>query len=158
MSTTYHNDKVDDTVTLYYDSGKVLSKIPFKNGIAEGKAIGYYENGQYAFQAFYKNNKLNGLMTLYFDNGKTNAEKMFSNGTWNGKEYREYNKHGRLILEVFNDGYSTRYVSVDERGNKKDLSPQEKEKLLKRINTPNLNDKTNDEIDNILQEEYKDEQ
>ncbi|MBP1532080.1 MAG: hypothetical protein ILA52_01095, partial [Alphaproteobacteria bacterium] len=139
-------------------TGAVLSKIPFKNGVADGQAIGYYENGRQAFQATYKNNKLNGLLTLYFDNGKINAEKMFSNGSWNGTEYREYNRQGRLILEVYNDGYSTRYVSVDASGNKKDLSPQEKEKLLKRINTPNLNDKTNDEIDNILQEEYKDEQ
>ena len=42
----------------YYENGKIMTTINFKNGVQDGEAIAYDENGNVVEKVSYKNGKI----------------------------------------------------------------------------------------------------
>ena len=51
-----------------------MSSGTFVNGIREGEAIIYYENGNVKYQGFYVNGKECGIWKFYEENGELDKE------------------------------------------------------------------------------------
>jgi antitoxin component YwqK of YwqJK toxin-antitoxin module len=99
---------------------KVIYKLPVVEGLANGLAVGFFENGhkmleqyfvderlqgpykqwwrngQYKYLFFYKKDKYEGTQKVFFENGKLREESNFSNGKPEGLQ-RVWNENGELI-------------------------------------------------------------
>jgi antitoxin component YwqK of YwqJK toxin-antitoxin module len=150
VETKYADGVVSDTMNVYYDDGQKVMSVPFAKGKINGDAVGYYENGKKSFVIPYNNDKINGLLTVYFPNGKVKTEKMYQNNRWNEREYREYDENGKLLYEVTDDGYGTKYYKTSEDGTKTELSEQEKEELLDRLASYNFDDMSTEDLNKYI--------
>lgn len=72
-----------DTVKAYYENGKIKSAIPYLNGVREGEAIFYAEDGIIIEERNYLNDKVEGLVKVYYPNG--NMQEVYN--IENGKRY-----------------------------------------------------------------------
>ncbi len=54
----YQNDKLEDTVKIYYDNGKVMEQGLYKNGIRNGISRWYDQEGKLTIEYEYKNGEL----------------------------------------------------------------------------------------------------
>ncbi|HEY4481344.1 MAG TPA: hypothetical protein VI489_00675 [Candidatus Brocadiaceae bacterium] len=63
----------------FYDikTGKVLSEYTYSNGILNGSAIQYYDNGRIAATFFFENNRLNGIGTYFERDGRIKSKSFF---------------------------------------------------------------------------------
>ena len=111
-------------VACYYKNGKISARIPFANGIFNGKHIIYYSNGQPLREInyindyregqskyYYENGKLkelcnwlngdrHGLYTLYFTNGQKQLEGHYLSNKKQGK-WLAYNDQGKLMETLY---------------------------------------------------------
>ena len=82
----------------------------YLNGLRNGKAKEYYDNGKLKFEGEYLNGKKNGIAKEYHDNGKLEFEGEYFNGRRdNGIEY-DYN--GKIIHSgkyEYNDNVKLRF-------------------------------------------------
>lgn len=98
----------------------LIYKLPVIDGLINGLAVGFYENGhkmleeffvddrleglykqwwrngQYKYLFFYKEDKYEGTQKVFFEDGKLREESNFSNGKPEGLQ-RVWNKNGELI-------------------------------------------------------------
>jgi hypothetical protein len=93
---------IDDLVKregLYYKqftdvpfTGKITGgqQVSFKNGLADGAWVTYYENGQLFFKGSYKNGKKEGAWVRYYDNGQLFYKGNFKNGKKEGAWVRNH--------------------------------------------------------------------
>ena len=63
----------------YWDNGRLQSKIFYKNGEKEGPSVWYYDDGQVRQKGDYKNGKAEGPWVVYHDNGQSDQ---FYSGTY----------------------------------------------------------------------------
>ena len=63
---------------------------------------------------------------------------MYKKGLWTGKSYKEYDENGQLLYEINDKGYETSYLKNNGYGNMIKMSNEEKEELLKRVDTRNF--------------------
>jgi len=70
--------------TIFYPSGKILSKTNWVNNLHEGLATEWYENGQKKSEAYYKDDKEDGLLTNWYENGQKELEFYVKDGEPNG--------------------------------------------------------------------------
>ena len=67
----------------------------FKNGLEEGTAKSWYENGQLAAIGEIKENKPNGIFRGYYQSGEMKVSAIFKYGI--PTKYVRYNKEGKII-------------------------------------------------------------
>ncbi len=90
---------------LYYDDGQtVMLKMQYVNGKRNGTSTKYYKTGKVYAETSYKDNKLHGVRKLYYRNGKVKAEINYAYG-YPGTGLKEYLPSGSPN-EVPEFGYS----------------------------------------------------
>lgn len=89
---------------LFYENGVVKDSGLLVNGLAEGKVVKRFENGQIHFLVHFKNNKPHGLQKEFYDNGKLKFEVNMNNNVPDG-ELNGYDENGKLIRhEIYENG------------------------------------------------------
>lgn len=73
-----------DTVKTYYENGRIKSAIPYLNGVREGVAIFYNDDGNIIEERNYLNDKVDGLVKLYYPNGNLKEMYNIENGKRHG--------------------------------------------------------------------------
>lgn len=74
-------------------SGQRLTEVPLKEGIVDGLARGWYENGQLEVEEHFQNGVSNGIRKRWYQNGKPRNEAMITDGRLNGS-YKEWHDNG----------------------------------------------------------------
>jgi antitoxin component YwqK of YwqJK toxin-antitoxin module len=70
-SRNYYFNKVQDSISeTYFESGKLQSTMPYKNGKRNGTYYDYFENGNLKRKTYYENDKLEGLGIIISEDGK----------------------------------------------------------------------------------------
>lgn len=94
-----------DTVKNYDTNGLIESAVPFLNGVREGVAIFYFEDGSVKEERTYLNDKVEGLVKIYYPNG--NLKELFNieNGKREGpvSKFDSTGNHTEDI--IFEDGF-----------------------------------------------------
>ena len=60
--------------TEYWDNGKILSQVHYKNGVREGSCRYYYKNGIMMTEGFYLNGKMSGYWHSFHPNGNIESK------------------------------------------------------------------------------------
>lgn len=100
-TSTFNQDgKLDGERTLYFESGKIMVKEHYKNGVYTGPYQSYYENGGLESEGQFADNARTGLWKLYFDNPKNvlKQEVTFKDNMINGPS-KEYFTNGKVFAE-----------------------------------------------------------
>jgi antitoxin component YwqK of YwqJK toxin-antitoxin module len=79
----------------YFRSGKLASKVLFKNGVLHGAFSRWYPNGAIAVTGSYKRGDLSGAYREFFENGRPRAQTSMRNGL-PSKEIKLWYKSGGL--------------------------------------------------------------
>lgn len=89
-----------DSIVTYFSDGKIESVIHLNNGVREGTALFYYENGNLKEERNYLKDKVEGVVKLYYPNG--NLKEMFNieNGRREGPA-SYFDSNGVHIEDVF---------------------------------------------------------
>ena len=89
-------------------TGKITGgqQVSFKNGLADGAWVTYYENGQLFFKGSYKNGKKEGAWVRYYDNGQLFYKGNFKNGKKEGAWVRNHSDGtlSKTLTGTFKDG------------------------------------------------------
>jgi len=96
----YKDGKQNGERTSYFPSGKIMLKENIVNNVNEGIYIAYNEDGSINQEGTYKDNKMDGVWKTYFKGQKNvlQYEAIFKNGNYNGL-YKEYYPNGKLFAE-----------------------------------------------------------
>ena len=105
---------------MYYESAKLYSEAPLKDGKGGGIAQMYYENGKLMAETLYKADKKEAIKKEYYDDGKLKSETPYKSYKREGIEKRYY-KNGQLKSETpYKDNLIDGIVKeYDETGNVK---------------------------------------
>ncbi len=89
-----------ETIEVKDDAGKVVEKFTKlkTNGLKEGPAFEYFENGKVSAESFYKNDNLHGERVMYFENGQKQYIEQYKNGAFDGP-YLAFYESGEKELE-----------------------------------------------------------
>ena len=98
-----------DSIITYYDNGNIRSIIHYKNGVRDGDAIFYRENGNKIQKLSYFNGKVNGLVENY-DNGVLKEMFSIENGKREGPT-SYFDSTGTYIKDVF---YTEGKLDIEE--------------------------------------------
>jgi antitoxin component YwqK of YwqJK toxin-antitoxin module len=150
-------EKISDGIEeTFFESGKIRSEIPYKDGKKEGTQKHYYENGRVRLSSPYKNGLIDGIEreyneegilireTRYNDGEKRGVEKLchpngrvrssirYSKNEKREGEARFYDEHAKILAEVdYSDDKPISGFKADKTsGKKKALSAQELEKYI----------------------------
>jgi antitoxin component YwqK of YwqJK toxin-antitoxin module len=85
--------------TTYQDCDMTFSTIDYKNGVRDGMATWYYQDGQMRQDIMYVNNKANGTFTEYYPNGQLKSSIKYENGKYKG-EMIMYDENGTIIKKI----------------------------------------------------------
>ncbi len=109
----YYSEGKIQTITTYIDgqkqgfeiqfdnTGYILSKSPFANGILDGEYLAY-NRGMVIERKPYKNGQLNGTVYKYYQNGKVMEESNYIDGVIDGVA-KWYDQEGNLKIEYTYD-------------------------------------------------------
>jgi antitoxin component YwqK of YwqJK toxin-antitoxin module len=88
------------------------------NGLKQGDAKTYYDNGAINIESNYKDNRLHGPMTVFHENGTISGTVSHNNGKIEGS-WKFYDSLGQILEErVFKD--SVLIKTIDYRKKSKD--------------------------------------
>ncbi|HDZ40462.1 MAG TPA: hypothetical protein ENH59_02115 [Bacteroidetes bacterium] len=91
---TFRNDVRNGICRNYYDDGRLKRTIWYENGLKEDTARWYYPEGRVYRATPYKENKIHGVQTKYYKTGRVQATIPFKNGL-RVQGLREYLPDGR---------------------------------------------------------------
>ena len=95
----------NDTLTMYYDSGKIKSIEILRNKRKNGMAKYYFANGKISGQFHYENGVKKGDYKTYYENGIVRSEGFLLNDTTPDGDCKIYDVEGRLLeTNKYNDG------------------------------------------------------
>ena len=86
--TTKYGDSLKTNIS-YYESGKLFIIDTFRNGVIDGIARGYYENGNKMFEFSYVNGDSHGKGFWWFESGKIEEVSICSNDSCVSIKYDE---------------------------------------------------------------------
>jgi len=90
----YININIKDSIwNMYGTDGKLMVKIPYKNGLKNGKEIKFYKNGNKSEIIEWKNDVKDGVWNWYYENGKIRMKAHHVNAKRNGN-FTFYHKNG----------------------------------------------------------------
>lgn len=79
----------------YYDNGKKISELFYKNGLRDSIWVGYFKTGELAFKKRYKQDLLEGKTISYFKTGIVRQERFYSKNSLDS--IRTYKLNGTLV-------------------------------------------------------------
>lgn len=97
---------IDDHITPYTGKCQIIYRkldqpkdvMTFRNGLLNGEAISYYENGCIKRKGAYKDGYISGKWEFFNENGKKEFEATYMNDTMNGK-YISFFQNGKIKEE-----------------------------------------------------------
>ena len=95
FSLTLDEDKFDGEVTWYYENGKVMQTVNYKNNMPHGLRKNYHESGSLKGQYSYIDDKITGEWVAYHENSKLSEEGNYEDDKRTGV-WKEYHKNGKL--------------------------------------------------------------
>lgn len=97
----YQVDKEGTRVGVYesYDSGRLVSKANYKEGIQSGKRVIFFDNGSPEIEENYQNGALEGDYKVFYDTGEVLLVSIYKNNTIQG-QVKKYYKSGQLMEDV----------------------------------------------------------
>lgn len=129
--TPFKNGLREGVGKIYYESGKVQSETPFKNDKIEGLKREYYESGSLQRELPFSNDEAEGIGKFYYPSGKLQGETAFKKNQPDGIT-KLYSSTGKLIRTIeFKEGKIVKGFDYDAKGTKIELS---REKLLENMN------------------------
>ncbi len=98
---------IEGVFKRYYPSGKLQSKINYKDGKRHGYAVKYFEDGKTISNEYnYEYGKLNGIQKKYYKSGKLYRIQNLKMGVLDG-EVKKYRESGKLMsVAVYKDGFA----------------------------------------------------
>lgn len=81
----------------YYETGQLVSKSQWENGLRNGKTIEYWENGEKKIEALFKNGVKSQYYREWFNNGQIKFEELFDGEKLKSSKVWDYN--GELLSE-----------------------------------------------------------
>ena len=114
----YENGIPNGMAQRFYENGKINSEIVINNGKLIGPEIGYYENGNISYKTIYNDGKA-GKITRYHNTGELKGISNWIDGMMNGEE-KYYYKSGKLKLKLNwkNDSKQGQEIGYYESGKK----------------------------------------
>ena len=106
----------------YYNNGNISVETFYKNGLQEGKRISYYANQKINEEGTYKADKADGYFVTYYNNGQVSEEGWYVDGERQGT-FINYDLLGKIISKNYylNDqihGISEYYTPSGKLDNK----------------------------------------
>jgi hypothetical protein len=102
IEATFIDDSIADGIAKYYNnSGKVITIVNIKNGVKEGAAINYFQNGVVKDSMFFSHGKLHGIAYGYDSLGSLLFKKSYYYGVPLGHQF--YYKSGNLSEYFYSD-------------------------------------------------------
>jgi len=92
---TFKNDIKHGICRNYYDDGRLKRTIWYENGLKEDTAKWYYPEGKVYRATPYKNDKIDGIQTKYYKTGRVQATIPYRNGL-RVQGLKEYLPDGRI--------------------------------------------------------------
>ena len=90
-ATPINNDGMFDGIAhAYYQNGEVAMETPYVRGVRHGLERAYYANGNLKAECEYQNDLLHGTYTAYFRNGEVKAVQNWEFGLRGGDFYAYY--------------------------------------------------------------------
>jgi len=83
VSVDFKKGKMDGKIKYFYNSThpeKPTRELDFREGILNGQALAYFENGQPEYRGSYINGKQNGVFEMYGFDGEVTASLRFADG------------------------------------------------------------------------------
>lgn len=109
----------------YYESGKLKSETSFKNDKMEGKKKEYYESGVLQSELIFVNDEAHGMAKMYYPTGKLQGETPFTKNQPNGIT-KLYSPKGKLIRTIeFKEGEILKGFDYDSQGKQIELNLEE---------------------------------
>lgn len=110
---------------MYYESGKLQSETPFKNDKIEGLKKEYYESGVLRTEVTFVNDQAEGVGKFYYPTGKLQGETSFKKNQPDGIT-KLFNPAGKLIRTIeFKEGNIVKGYDYNDQGTKLELSREE---------------------------------
>jgi TonB family protein len=88
-------DKKEGLWKYYYDKGILKSKINYKNNLADGEEVHYYNTGEIYYRQQSKEGKADGTYRSFTEEGKLKTETNYSKGIQEGET--RYYENGKLV-------------------------------------------------------------
>lgn len=79
----------------YYDSGHLLSKRYYEEGVMEGPAFDYYKDGKVMVRTQFKDDLLNGPYSSFYDGGALDQQGSYDRGAVSGV-FKSFYSNGKL--------------------------------------------------------------
>lgn len=86
-------------VKKFFDQGRLVKEITFRDGIKEGLCKNYYDDGRLKSTIIYSNNLRTDTARWYYPEGKVYRATPYLNDKINGKQVKYY-KSGRVQAEI----------------------------------------------------------
>jgi antitoxin component YwqK of YwqJK toxin-antitoxin module len=114
--TVYKTNSPNGIARRYKKNGKLVSEVPFKNGMENGIVKWYYPSGALDQVTTFKDNMANGVAKNYDESGKLTYEAFYENDEL--LKTREYYKNGEMKRETtfINDSVKVE-KNFDRNGN-----------------------------------------
>lgn len=80
---------------IFYENSEKCTEYNLVNGLLDGKAEGWYDNGNLFFTGGYRQSKLNGKWVVYYFNGNKKVEVEFKDGVISS-DLKIWNKNGEI--------------------------------------------------------------
>ncbi|ATB69005.1 hypothetical protein SJPD1_0892 [Sulfurospirillum diekertiae] len=121
---------------MYYESGKLQSETPFKNDKIEGLKKEYYESGVLRTEVTFVNDQAEGVGKFYYPTGKLQGETPFKKNQPDGIT-KLFNPAGKLIRTIeFKEGNIVKGYDYNDQGTKLELSRDELLEATKEVSNP----------------------
>jgi antitoxin component YwqK of YwqJK toxin-antitoxin module len=121
---------------LYYESGKLQSETPFKNDKIEGLKKEYYESGVLRTEVSFVNDQAEGVGKFYYPTGKLQGETPFKKNQPDGIT-KLFTPAGKLIRTIeFKEGNIVKGYDYNDQGTKLELSREELLEATKEVSNP----------------------
>ncbi|QIR76789.1 toxin-antitoxin system YwqK family antitoxin [Sulfurospirillum diekertiae] len=121
---------------MYYESGKLQSETPFKNDKIEGLKKEYYESGVLRTEVTFVNDQAEGVGKFYYPTGKLQGETPFKKNQPDGIT-KLFNPAGKLIRTIeFKEGNIVKGYDYNDQGTKLELSREELLEATKEVSNP----------------------
>lgn len=93
-------DKAGDSVYMRYnDKGRLTSYSTYKDGLKNGLAKKFFENGKVEFEILYTDGVKDGLTKWYYKSGGIYRETIYVDGQEDGVQ-KKYYENGKLMAEI----------------------------------------------------------
>jgi hypothetical protein len=93
------DDQGDSVYMRYDDKGRLTSYSTFKNGIKNGIAKKFFENGNVEFEINYENGLKEGITRWFYKSGNLYRETIYENDEETGIQ-KKYYENGNLMAEI----------------------------------------------------------